>query len=146
MDKCTREVRKQYWKNIITKCMRRPESMTVKQWLSEYGICEQSYYHWLKRIRQENYELATNSNTIPVKTSQNEVDFVKILSQAAETVKSNDSTFQPDITIQVNSVVIGVSNTSSDILLDKVFKVIRHTLWSNRGYKDCYRLWTNRSP
>lgn len=61
MDKCTREVRKKYWKNIITQCLQRPKDMTAKQWLSENGICEQSYYHWLKRIRQETYELATNS-------------------------------------------------------------------------------------
>ena len=52
MDKCTREVRKQYWKNIITQCLQRPEGMTVKQWLEDNGICEQTYYHWLKRIRQ----------------------------------------------------------------------------------------------
>lgn len=126
MDKCTREVRKKYWKNIITQCLQRPKDMTAKQWLSENGICEQSYYYWLKRIRQETYELATNSNTIPVQAGQNEVAFAEVSFQTAETVRSNDSTFQPDITIQVDSMVIGVSNTASDALLDKVFEVIRH--------------------
>ena len=52
MDKCTHEVRKQRWKNIINQCLQRPEGMTVKQWLDENNICEQTYYHWLKRIRQ----------------------------------------------------------------------------------------------
>ena len=47
MDKCTREVRKQSWKNIITQCMPRPEGMTAKQWLDANGISEQSYYCWL---------------------------------------------------------------------------------------------------
>lgn len=61
MDKCTHEVRKQRWKNIIDQCLQRPEGMTVKQWLDENNICEQTYYHWLKRIRQETYELATTS-------------------------------------------------------------------------------------
>ena len=61
MDKCTHEVRKQRWKNIINQCLQRPEGMTVKQWLDENNICEQTYYHWLKRIRQETYELATTS-------------------------------------------------------------------------------------
>ena len=32
MDKCTHEVRKQYWKNIINQCLQRPEGMTAKQW------------------------------------------------------------------------------------------------------------------
>ena len=58
MDKCTHEVRKQRWKNIIGQCLQRPEGMTAKQWLDENNICEQTYYHWLKRIRQETYELA----------------------------------------------------------------------------------------
>ena len=48
MDKCTHEVRKQRWKNIINQCLQRPEGMTVKQWLDENNICEQTYYHWLK--------------------------------------------------------------------------------------------------
>ena len=69
MDKCTHEVRKQYWKNIISQCLQRPEGMTAKQWLDENNICEQTYYHWLKRIRQETYELAnTSANTACVKT------------------------------------------------------------------------------
>lgn len=68
MDKCTHEVRKQRWKNIIGQCLQRPEGMTAKQWLDENNICEQTYYHWLKRIRQETYELATASaNTACVK-------------------------------------------------------------------------------
>ena len=29
MDKCTHEVRKQYWKNIINQCLQRPEGMTA---------------------------------------------------------------------------------------------------------------------
>ena len=43
MDKCTHEVRKQRWKNIINQCLQRPEGMTVKQWLDEDNICEQTY-------------------------------------------------------------------------------------------------------
>lgn len=79
MDKCTHEVRKQRWKNIIGQCLQRPEGMTVKQWLVENNICEQTYYHWLKRIRQETYELATTStNTAYVKTVPREVTFAEV--------------------------------------------------------------------
>jgi hypothetical protein len=35
MGKCTHEVRKQYWKNIISQCLKRPEGMTARQWLDE---------------------------------------------------------------------------------------------------------------
>lgn len=79
MDKCTHEVRKQRWKNIINQCMQRPEGMTAKQWLDENNICEQTYYHWLKRIRQETYELAASSpNTVPVNTMSSEAAFAEV--------------------------------------------------------------------
>ena len=58
----------------LFKFLKRPEGMTAKQWLDENNIYEQTYYHWLKRIRQETYELATNSaNTACVKTMHAEL-------------------------------------------------------------------------
>ena len=127
MDKCTHEVRKQYWKNIIGQCLKRPEGMTVKQWLDENNICEQTYYHWLKRIRQETYELATTSaNTACVNTMHGEVAFAELSLPAINPVSPGENGFRPDITIQTGSVLIGVSNTVSDALLDKLFEVISH--------------------
>lgn len=38
MDRCTREVRKQYWKNIISQCLQRPKRMSAKQWIDENSI------------------------------------------------------------------------------------------------------------
>lgn len=127
MDKCIHEVRKQYWKNIINQCLQRPEGMTAKQWLDENNICEQTYYHWLKRIRQETYELATTSaNTACVKTMHSEVTFAEVPLPAINSVSPGKNGFRPDITIQTGSVLIGVSNTVSDALLDKLFEVISH--------------------
>ena len=127
MDKCTHEVRKQYWKNIIGQCLQRPEGMTAKQWLDENNICEQTYYHWLKRIRQETYELATTSaNTACVKTMHSEVTFAEVPLPAINSVSPGKNGFRPDITIQTGSMLIGVSNTASDALLGKLFEVIGH--------------------
>ena len=129
MDKCTHEVRKQYWKNIISQCLQRPEGMTAKQWLDENSICEQTYYHWLKRIRQETYELATASaNTACVKTVPGEVAFAEVPLPAMEPATPSANGFRPDITIQTGSILIGVSNTASDALLGKLFEVIGHAL------------------
>lgn len=126
MDKCTREVRKQYGKNIITQCLQRPEGMTVKQWLEDNGICEQTYYRWLKRIRQETYELATTSDSLPAEVTQNEVTFAEVSFLKSANAGSGVTVFRPDITISTGSVVFGVSSTASDDLLGKVFEVIRH--------------------
>ena len=127
MDKCTHEVRKQYWKNIINQCLQRPEGMTVKQWLDENSICEQTYYHWLKRIRQETYELATtSSDTACVKTMRGEVAFAEVPLPVMNPVAPDGNGFRSDITIQTRSVLIRVSNTASDSLLDKLLEVIGH--------------------
>lgn len=123
MDKCTHEVRKQYWKEIISQCMQRPQGMSAKQWLDNNGICEQTYYTWLKRIRQETYEIATASNTLPAK-AETEVTFAEVSFPARETRASQMPDFQPDLTISAGSVVFGISNTASDALLNKVFEVI----------------------
>ena len=133
MDKCTHEVRKQYWKNIINQCLQRPEGMTVKQWLDENSICEQTYYHWLKRIRQETYELATTSaNTACVKTMHKEVAFAEVPLPGMNPVAPDGNGVRPDITIQTGSVLIGVSNTVSDSLLNKLLEVIGHARCSSR--------------
>lgn len=73
------KVREQHWKNIIKQCLQRPKGMTVKRWLDENNICEQTYCHWLKRIRQEMYELATiSANTACVKTMRSGIAFAEV--------------------------------------------------------------------
>lgn len=44
MDSCTKEVRLQYWKNIILQCQARPTGQSAKPWLKDNGICEATYY------------------------------------------------------------------------------------------------------
>ncbi len=74
MDQCTKEVRKQHWKNIISQCQARPEGQTAKKWLKENHICEQTYYLWQRRIRQETFEeMQQSHNTLPAITPGNEV-------------------------------------------------------------------------
>lgn len=128
MDKCTHEVRKQRWKNIINQWLQRPEGMTAKQWLDKNNICEQSYYHWLKKIHQETYEPATTrSSDIPVAVAaNNEVSFAEVSFPAMENMSLDESGFRPDITINTGSVIIGISNTASDALLNKLFEIISH--------------------
>ena len=38
MDKCTHEVRMEYWKNIIIQCQNRPEGQSAKQWLKDNNM------------------------------------------------------------------------------------------------------------
>ena len=37
MDKCTHDVRRANWLNIINQCQERPANVTVHQWLKDYS-------------------------------------------------------------------------------------------------------------
>ena len=130
MDNCTREVRKQYWKNIITQCLQRPEGMTVKQWLEDNGICEQTYYHWLKRIRQETYELMTApAEMIPISPEKEEISFAEIPYKASNNssgIPSEDSGITPVAIIKTSACQIAVSGDIPEALLARILREVSH--------------------
>lgn len=79
MDKCTTEVRKQYWKGIVEQCQPRPQGQSAKAWLEENQICEQTYYLWQHHIRQEVFEEMNGSKVnVPTVMHRNEVAFAEI--------------------------------------------------------------------
>ena len=73
MDQCTHEVRLQYWKNIISQCQARPAGQTAKQWMTENGIREQTYYLWQRRIRKETYEQMESQGLLPAVSAKEEI-------------------------------------------------------------------------
>lgn len=56
MDQITHNVRGAQWLEIVTQCQNRSEGITVKQWLSDNGIKEKAYYHWLRKFRKQAYD------------------------------------------------------------------------------------------
>ena len=78
MDQCTHEVRTEYWKGIIKKCGQRPAGQSAKSWLDENGICEQSYYHWQRKFRQQAYGLIKESAAVPAVPQKKDIAFVEI--------------------------------------------------------------------
>lgn len=65
MDQCTHEVLAEYWKGIIRACGQRPAGQSAKRWMDENGICEQSYYYWQRKFRQQAYGLIQERTAIP---------------------------------------------------------------------------------
>lgn len=80
MDKVTYEVRRANWLNIVRQCQERPANVTAKQWMSENGINEKSYYYWLRKFRQE----AGEKMHLPAASSQ-EITFAEISYPAEHT-------------------------------------------------------------
>lgn len=76
------EVKMQQWIGRIKEC--RESGKTVKSWCKENGICEQTYYAWLKKIRTlavENGMVPNVHSFVPVpleKKNENDYDVICI--------------------------------------------------------------------
>lgn len=129
MDKCTHDVRKQYWKNIINQCLQRPKGMTAKQWLENNGISEPTYYAWLKRFRQETYALATTTAEVPAVSEVSAITFAEIPLKAEPTVVKQvpvNQEMHPVAVINTGNCSIAISNDISDLLISKILQEVRH--------------------
>ena len=121
MDKITHEIRIANWKSVIEQCQARPKGQSAKQWLADNGIPEKNYYYWQRKIRQETYALI-QKNAAPVAASE-AVTFTEL---AFDGSKQGSSSFRPDAIIHGDRVMIELSNTISDRLLDRLMEVMDH--------------------
>lgn len=94
--KVRRQLNREQWKNLINEC--RSSGMTVKNWCKANGICEQSYYHNLKLLREE----MLSSLPVPVNGSDEKPAVLKRLevqnpvpnTQAAVIIHFNGATVE----------------------------------------------------
>ncbi len=128
MDQTTHNVRRANWLTIITRCQERPEGISAKQWLSDNGVKEKSYYYWLRKFRKEAYaqmqppgtnvnpgtEIAFTEITIPDKAAPSSIP------SPAEPCES------PVAVIRHNGLTIGISNEISDSLLSRILREVSH--------------------
>ena len=131
MDKCTTEVRRQYWKGIIAKCQARPVGQTAKAWLEENQICEQTYYLWQRRIRQEMFEeMSESASYVPAIPQKNEVTFAEISIPANNSSNSQSHnenvTINPVAVIKTANISIALSPDISDHLLSRIIQEVAH--------------------
>ena len=67
-----RQFREEQWRQRITEC--RSSGMSVKSWCKLNGLCEQTYYKYLKRFRQE----MCNALPVPAAAPEKPVAFKKL--------------------------------------------------------------------
>lgn len=127
MDQCTHDVRSVRWKQIILDCQQRPADKSVKQWLKENAILEQSYYYWQRKFRKEAYDQMENS-CLSVQDTNNAVSFVEISAPAHQEVpiECNLETIKPAAVIKTATMSIAISNDISDHLLSKLLQEVAH--------------------
>ncbi len=127
MDQCTREVRLQHWKNIISQCQLRPQGQTAKQWMDENGICEQTYYRWQRAIRQETYAEMTAAGRVPAAPSQDtDVSFVEVPMQKIPPVLAPADRGTAPAVIRTATFTIEITDSISDRLLSAILREVSH--------------------
>ena len=129
MDSCTKEVRLQYWKNIILQCQARPAGQSAKQWLKDNGICEQTYYFWQKRIRQDTFAQMNLSKDLPVQTETTAVSFAEIpipVSNCNPVPEDSPALSKPVAVLKADRFLIAFSNDISEALLSGILREVLH--------------------
>ena len=128
MDQCTHEVRAEYWKRIIQACGQRPAGQSAKKWMDENGICEQSYYHWQRKFRQQAYDQMKEKEMLPSVTEKAEVSFAEIPYTPAvgrEDIPGVSEVGRtPAAVIRTSAMSIEISNQISESLLSRILREI----------------------
>ena len=125
MDKCTHDVRRANWLNIINQCQERPANVTVHQWLKDNDIKEKSYYYWLRKIRREVCE----QEGLQEDTNPSALSFVEIpVKTALDTtpVPTVPATMSPVAVIRSGRLTLELSNDISESLLCRLLQEVLH--------------------
>lgn len=125
MDKITHEIQLSNWKAVIEQCSLRPEGQTVKQWLADNGINEKTYYYWQRRIGKE----VSGQLNLPQTTGSYNpvsVSFADIPVVPAQRETAMETSFHADAVIQTGNTTIGLSNSISDHLLERIMGGLLH--------------------
>ena len=130
MDKCTTEVRMEYWKNIIIQCQNRPEGQTAREWMNANDICEATYYAWQRKIRRQTYEQMTErKNLLPVSQKTEEITFAELpipSSPGASKTNLSETFLHPVAVIKNEKISIALSGDIPHILLAKIIQEVSH--------------------
>lgn len=128
MDQCTRDVRAARWRNVLHCCQQRPDGQSVKQWLDENNILEQSYYYWQRKFRNEAYDQMNQPNLPSVQDTHSAVSFVEISAPVHQEVSTdcNSDAIQTAAVIKTAVMSIAISNNISEHLLTKILQEVVH--------------------
>lgn len=128
MDQCTHDIRSSHWKSIIQNCQQRPTGQTVRQWLEENDILEQSYYYWQRKLRNEAYDQMNKSCLPSVQDTNKAVSFVEISAPVHQEFSTdcNLDVIKPAAVIKTSTMSIAISNDISEQLLSKILQEVAH--------------------
>lgn len=117
MDQVTivkKQVRKEQWKKLISDCQ--SSGISVREWCETNGICVQTYYRNLRRLREEICE----SLPVPVTEPEKPVTFQKL------EVQTPAPDLQAAVIIHLPTATIEVRNGTSQQTVEAVLLALRN--------------------
>lgn len=123
MDQSTHEIRTAHWQSIINQCLARPNNQSAKSWLQDNKVSEKQYYYWLRKLRNQAYQLSKEVNQqLPTKQSNQTFTFTEI--PVAPLLSESDNDVKPDAVVRTSKLIIELSNSISDALLTRILEVV----------------------
>ena len=110
----TKEYRLSQWFPIVKTC--RESGMTVKAWCEQHDVNEKQFYYWQIHLREPASESL-------VDTRQHS-KLVQLPCLIPDKSNSSNSSFDPDLIIQIGKVSVELSKNISTDFLSRVLKVI----------------------
>ncbi|MDY4098027.1 MAG: IS66 family insertion sequence element accessory protein TnpB [Lachnospiraceae bacterium] len=131
MDRITHDVRSSQWLEIITQCQNRPQGTTAKQWMTDNGISEKSYYYWLRKFRKRAYSQMKEAST--ALSAGKEISFAEVsispkqsANVAAFTPESSVEVIRPVAVIKNANISFALTNEISEDLLSRILLEVAH--------------------
>jgi transposase-like protein len=114
----TRKYRLNKWSRIIQECM--GSGQTVSAWCREHNISENSYYYWLRKVREAACESgsgdrAKNNTIVPVD--------IPIHSDITNSAALESSC---DIVLRLGSVTLELHNDASAALIENTLRALKN--------------------
>ena len=108
-----RQFRMEQWKKYITECQ--ASGMSVRSWCKQNDLCEQTYYKYLRRFRQE----LCDSLPVPVESPEKPVQFSKL------TVETPVHHTQAAVIIHLPNATIEVQNGADQQPVEAVLLALK---------------------
>ena len=122
MDKITHEVRLAQWTEIVKECQKRPENMSIRDWVKQNDIPEKTYYYWQRRVRNEVFNKV--ASLAPVSRSEVGVSFAEVPAEILGNPQAAlGAVSSPDAIIKTGHMEIQIHNSLSPMLLKSIMEV-----------------------
>lgn len=114
----TYQYRLNKWTEIVREC--RSSGQTITDWCLEHNVSKNSYFYWLKRIRQAACDALPSLNT-----GNNQIVPLNIPTDGIGNNPKDQET-SPAMLLHFGSITLELYNNTSAALIENTIRVLQH--------------------